>query len=134
LGPYNGPDDIGPGYNTRPYVFSYWREATSRHPSWFATGDPSTLPCFYFTNRENCVGPTDQDWAARDTVRGFGSDVGTARLAGLLLNAGQADNPEDEYVLEGDGGFRAVGYLSAEATFCLPGSFAWDPDQWPEGA
>jgi hypothetical protein len=130
--PYKGPGDIGPGYNTRPYVFSYWPEATSRHPSWYPPDDPSKLPCFYLTNRDNTVGPTDADRAQRDTVRGFGSDVGSVRLAELLLNASQPDNPVDEYVLEGDGGFRGVGYFSAEATFWLPGSVAWDPDQWDD--
>ncbi len=129
--PYKGPDDIGPGYNTRPYVFSYTPEPTSRFP-WDTRTYPSKLPCFYLTNRDNCVGPTEEDRANRDTVRGFGSDIGSARLAELFLNASQPDNPVDEYTLEGDGGFRGVGYLSAEARFWLLGSDAWDPDQWDD--
>jgi len=131
---YNGPDDIGAGYNTRPYVFSYWPAATSRHPTWESPVDPSKLPCFYLTNRDDSVGDTEEERAQRDTVRGFGSDMGSVRLAELLLNASQPDNPVDEYVLEGDGGFRGVGYFSAEATFWLPGSAAWDPDQWDDEA
>jgi hypothetical protein len=50
----------------------------------------------------------------------------------LLLNASRPDNPLNEYDLEGDGGSRSVGRLSAEVKLVLPGSDAWDPDQWPE--
>jgi len=128
--PLKGPDDIGAGYNTRPYVFSYWPGPTSRIP-WVPPADLSHLPCFYLTNQEDCVGPTEEDRANRDTVRGFGTDKGSVRLAELLLNAGQPDNPVDEYNLEGDGGYRGVGYLSAEARFWLPGSFGWDSDRRP---
>jgi|GEM_PF-524173 len=126
--PYKGADDIGLGYNTRPHVFSYWPGATSRIP-WVPPADLSKLPCFYLTNRDNTVGPSEQDWADRDTVRGFGTDEGSVRLAELLLNASQPNNLVDEYTLEGDGGCRGVGFLSAEARFWLPGSVGWDPDQ-----
>jgi hypothetical protein len=74
----------------------------------------------------------DEEWANRDTVRGFGTDVGSVRLAELLLNASQPDNPVDEYVFEGDGGIRKVGYLSAEAKLKLPGSMGWNPDAWDD--
>jgi hypothetical protein len=74
------------------------------------------MPCLYFIGQ--------------DILRGFGTDAGSVRLAELLLNAGQPSNPEAEYVLEGDGGYRGVGYLSAEASIWLPGSAAWDPSQW----
>jgi hypothetical protein len=77
--------------------------------------DPTTLPCFYFIDQQ--------------TLHGFGTDTGSARLAELLRNAGQLGNSENEYALEGDGGYRGVGYLSAEACFWLPGSAAWDPGQ-----
>jgi hypothetical protein len=127
--PYRAPYGMVPGYNTRPYVFNYWPSTTTRFP-WPPPVDPSKLPCFYLTNRENNIGPTEQDRANRDTVRGFGTDEGSVRLAELLLNASQPDNPVDEYDLEGDGGWRGVGYLSAEARFWLPGSAGWDPDQW----
>jgi hypothetical protein len=38
----------------------------------------------------------------------------------------------DEYVFEGDGGIRKVGYLSAEAKLKLPGSMGWNPDAWDD--
>jgi hypothetical protein len=113
--PFRAPNDIRPGYNMRPYVFSYSSSTPSRFP-WPSDGDPTTMPSFYFIDDE--------------TLRGFGTDTGSVRLAELLLNAGQPDNPEDEYALEGDGGFRGVGYLSAEARFWLPRSAAWDMAQW----
>jgi len=129
--PFKDPFGIVQGYNSRPFVFSYWPQATSRFP-WVTGEDPTKLPCFYLTNRENSVGLSEEDRAKRDTVRGFGSDLGSTRLAELLLNASQPDNQVVEYDLEGDGGFRGVGYLSAEAKFWLPGSAAWDPDQWDD--
>jgi hypothetical protein len=130
--PMKGPDDISSGYNTRPYVFSYHPEATTRYP-WPYPLTPVEFPSFYLTNYEYVPGMTvDEEWANRDTVRGFGTDVGSVRLAELLLNASQPNNPVDEYVLEGDGGNRKVGYLSAEAHFWLPGSIGWDPDQWED--
>jgi hypothetical protein len=106
--PFRAPNDIRPGYNMRPYVFSYSPSVPTRFP-WPSASDPTTMPRFYFIGDE--------------TLRGFGTD--TARLAELLLNAGQPNNSENEYALEGDGGFRGVGYLSAEARFWLPGSAAW---------
>lgn len=130
--PFKGPDDIGSGYNTRPYVFSYSPEATTRYP-WPYPLTPPELPCFYLTNSEYVPGLTvDEQWAVRDTVRGFGTDIGSARLAELLLNASQPSNPVNEYVFEGDGGNRQVGYLSAEAHLWLPGSVGWNPDQWSD--
>jgi hypothetical protein len=131
--PFAPPYDICSGYNRRPYVFSYWPAATTRYP-W--SDDPLTpveLPCFYLTEYESVAGLTiDEEWANRDTVRGFGTDVGSVRLAELLLNASQPDNPVDEYVFEGDGGIRKVGYLSAEAKLKLPGSMGWNPDAWDD--
>jgi hypothetical protein len=130
--PYQGPDDIRSGYNTRPYVFSYWLEDTTRYP-WPYPLTPTELPCFYLTNYETTRGLSiDEEWAARDAVRGFGTDVGSVRLAELLLNASQLNNPVDEYTLEGDGGNRKVGYLSAEARLLLPGSIGWNPDAWDD--
>lgn len=35
-------------------------------------------------------------------------------------------NPGQEYVLNGDGGVRAVGRRTAEVTFFLPGSAGYD--------
>jgi hypothetical protein len=128
--PYKGPDEIQVGYNTRPYVFSYSPEATTRYP-WPYPLAPVELPCFYLTNYDYAPGMTvDEEWANRDTLRGFGTDVGSARLAELLLNASQPNNLVDEYAFEGDGGNRKVGHLSAEARFWLLGSAGWDLGQW----
>jgi hypothetical protein len=129
--PFMGADDIHGGYNKRPYVFCYSPEETSRFP-WDTTTSPHLFPCFYLTKPEGWRGPPEVEREARDVVRGFGSDDGCVRLAELLLNASQPSNPVNEYSLEGDGGFRGVGYLSAEARFWLPGSDGWDPGKWDE--
>ncbi len=129
--PYKGPDDLHPGYNTRPYCFLYSPHSTTRWFPWPEQHlDPAELPCFYLTNQKDCVG-TEQDRVERDTVRGFGTDKGSVLFAELLLNASQPDNPLNEYDLEGDGGYRGVGYLSAEVKLWLPESPGWDPAQWP---
>jgi len=129
--PYKGPDDVGSGYNTRPYAFVYSPGATP----WPSPLTPVDFPCFYLTNYAYTPGMTvDEEWANRDTVRGFGTDVGSVRLAELLLHASQPDNLVDDYVLEGDGGYRQVGHLSAEAHLWLPGSVGWNPEQWGDEA
>jgi hypothetical protein len=129
--PYHGPDDIHSGYNTRPYLFLYSPHPTTRFSPWPEPQlDPAELPCFYLTNRADCVA-SEQDRENRDTVRGFGRDTGSMLFAELLLNASQPDNPLNEYDLEGDGGYRGVGYLSTEVKLWLPGSPGWDPTQWP---
>ena len=68
---------------------------------------------------------TEDEWAKRDTVKGFGSDRGSVLFAELLLNASRPRNPLDEYALEGELGFRGVGPGSSEVHLWLPGSPAW---------
>jgi hypothetical protein len=118
------------GYLTRPYALSYWPEATSKHPWADTRSDREELPCFWLTNREESIG-RPEEWERRDTIVGFGTDRASVRLAELLLNASRPDNPVVEYELESEAGFGGVGRWSAEARFWLPGSYAWDPSQWP---
>jgi YD repeat-containing protein len=124
---YKDLDEIEPGYNTRPYAFNYYPEETERHPWYSRHPDPDELPCFWLTNLEDCV-ITEEDWGNRDTILGFGSDVGSVRFAELLLNASRPQNTVNEYVLEGEAGFRGVGKLSAEARLFLPGSLGWNDE------
>jgi hypothetical protein len=74
----------------------------------------SSFPTFTLTNMSEFV-VSEADWAARDTVNGFGNDDASIRLADLLLNIGYSD--QSEIVLEGEGGNRGVGIHSAEAIF-----------------
>jgi hypothetical protein len=60
-----------------------------------------------------------------DTLIGFGTDRGTARIAELLLNAGLEDSPQDEYQLESEAGNRGVSPASAELSLWLPGSIGY---------
>ncbi|MEM8529736.1 MAG: hypothetical protein AAGF95_02780 [Chloroflexota bacterium] len=118
------PNRNYPGYSTVPSCFYYSPTPTSRHPwsqDWF---DPDDLPCFWLTNHEDMVIDEEQ-WKNRDTILGFGTDEAHIQLADLLLNASSGYNTIDEYELEGEGGFRGVGRLSAEVTLLLPGSFGW---------
>lgn len=123
-------NDVPPGYTTRPYALNYYPDEAASHP-WASRGlAPSELPCFWLTNEQEFM-PTEEDWARRDTVKGFGTDTGSVRFAALLLNLGCPQNAAREYALEGDAGVRGVGTMSAEARFILPGSVAWDVAQWP---
>jgi hypothetical protein len=88
--------------------------------------DLFNLPTFKLTNLKECL-VTDDDWAQRDTLVGFGNDDASVGLAELLLRFGWPQNESNELALEGEGGFRGVGRFSAEAFFYLPGSSAWPP-------
>ncbi len=73
---------------------------------------------------------TDEEWNKRDTVKIFGRDTGMVLFAELLLNAALPQNDEDEYELEGEGGFRGVGINSAEVKMFLPGHIFWFDEHW----
>lgn len=98
----------------------------AKHP-WAGETNLADLPLLALTNIDDCS-VTDEDWRERDTLRQESSDIGTARLAELLLNAGCSWNSRSEYDLEGDAGFRGVAPLSAEIRLFLPGSDGWRPE------
>jgi hypothetical protein len=110
---------------TRPERFLFHPQKIDTHP-WAgqSVSDLLGLPRFTLTNLKEFV-VTEEDRADRNTVKGFGNDDASVRLAGLLLNIGSAENETSEVVLEGEGGFRGVGLHSAEASFYLP-------DRWAE--
>lgn len=117
------------GLETAADAFHYWVEQPGLHP-WQDEGhrDPGDLPRAVVTWSDpagNCRPFDGRD--ERDVVEGFGSRVGAARFAELLLNAGNPENPDDEYQLEGDGGFRGVAPNSALIRLWLPGSIGWGP-------
>jgi hypothetical protein len=118
-------DEYDSWYTSRPYFFRYYPDETDKHPWLHEDVAVADLPRFVLTTLEEEQYRED-GWARRDTVRGFGSDRATVRLAELLLDAGRPDNPVQEYELEGEGGFRGVGVHSAEVSLYLPGSMGWD--------
>jgi hypothetical protein len=125
---YRGSTPRVSGHQTVPWKFSFSPERIETHP-WTRQNlaDLFGLPRFTVTNLKEFV-VTQEHWASRDTVIGFGNDDASVRLAALLLNFGSPGNKTTEIVLEGEGGFRGVGVHSAEVAFYLPGSLAW-----PEG-
>ena len=125
---YRDLEHLSGGYHTRPYGFVYYPRETHKHP-FDKNIRPVDLPCFGLTNMKDFV-VTEDDYRNRDTVRCFGSDAGDVLFAELLLNAGQPQNLTDEYELEGEGGFRGVGVLSAEVTLYLPEHVFWDKTKW----
>jgi len=116
----------GPHLTTVPQSFVYLPARADTHP--FTHILPYTLlhdlPTFLLTNRENMI-YAEHEWATRDTVVGFGSDLAHALLAELLLNASAPASAVSEIFLEGESGFRGVGPLSAEVSILLPGSQSW---------
>ena len=128
---YGGNTTRVSGHQTLPEAFVFYPGEVCKHPWVHQNLDSFGLPRFALTNLEECV-VTDQDWALRDTVFGFGNDDASVRLAGLLLKLGSPRNETNEVVLEGEGGFRGVGVHSAEAAFYLPGSLAWSPSMLSE--
>ena len=123
---YGGLTARASGHRTRPDYFLFYPGRVDKHPWGNQSADPFSLPIFKLTNLKEFV-VTDDDWARRDTVIGFGNDDASVRLAELLLRFGSPQNETNEVVLEGEGGFRGVGRFSAEASLHLPGSLAWPP-------
>jgi len=118
----------GPGFHSRPFALNYCPGNVSKHPFGDAMA-PHDLPAFLLTNEAECV-TQEADWERRDTVIGFGSDVGMAHLIELLLDASRSSSPVDECALEGEGGFRGVAPFSCEVRLWLPGSFGWKEEFW----
>ena len=114
------------GLDLMPTSFRYFPQEMAKHP-WAGETNLADLPLLALTNIDDCS-VTDEDWRERDTLRQESSDIGTARLAELLLNAGCSWNSRSEYDLEGDAGFRGVAPLSAEIRLFLPGSDGWRPE------
>jgi len=114
---YSGLTARSSGHKTKPDQFSFSPERIEKHP-WKSWGAQywllSSFPSFTLTNLKEFV-VSEADWASRDTVKGFGGDDASIRLAALLLNIGYSD--QSEIVLEGEGGNRGVGINSAEAIF-----------------
>jgi hypothetical protein len=114
---YSGLTARPSGHKTKPDQFSFSPERIEKHP-WKGWGTEywplSSFPSFTLTNMNEFV-VSDADWASRDTVKGFGTDDASIRLAALLLNIGYSD--QSEIVLEGEGGNRGIGIHSAEAIF-----------------
>ncbi|MCC6746395.1 MAG: hypothetical protein IT371_01980 [Deltaproteobacteria bacterium] len=114
------------GYEQRPYQYCYRPEEAQRHPLGGERDTQWTLPRFSLTNSENAVGPEEEDWRRRDTVRCAGSDFGSVLFAKVLLDLSRPSEACDEVVLEGDLGAGGVGPGSVEMTLWLPGSLGWD--------
>lgn len=123
---YEGFTKRGFEYRTHPDHFLFFPGKVNKHPWLHQNVELFGLPTFRLTNLKEFV-LTEEDWARRDTVQGFGNDDASVRLAELLLRFGSPENEANEVVLEGEGGFRGVGRFSAEAGFYLPGSQAWPP-------
>lgn len=123
---YTGSTTRISGHHTVPQKFTFYLHQVSTHPWTGQNPDLCGFPRFVLTNMKQFV-VSEEDWANRDTVMGFGNDDVSVRLADLLLNFGSSQNRTNEILLEGEGGFRGVGVHSAEAAFYLPGSLAW-PD------
>ena len=123
--PGREPDQEPPvGLSLVPLTFRYFPEVTRKHP-WCDTRYAMELPLLALSNADEFVN-TDEQWRDRDTVFVESSQVGTVRLAELLLNAGCRGNSVREYELEGEAGFLGVAPMSAELRIWLPGSFGWD--------
>jgi hypothetical protein len=113
-----------PDLTLTPLEFSYVPAVVEKHPFVGLLPDllVRDLPCFFLTLRDDVP---HLKGSTKDTLVGFGTTVGHALLAELLLNASDPSNTTTEIHLESEAGFRGVGSLSAEATIVLPGSPAW---------
>lgn len=115
---YSGITKRGFGYRTMPHEFLYCPRTIATHPWTFQHIEITSFPRFKLTNARGVL-LSEEDWASRDTLVGFGSDEGNVMLAELLLNFGAPRNEVTEVVLEGENGFRGVTRSSVEAAFRL---------------
>lgn len=122
------PAQGGPGLRMHPSAFHYWPTQPHKHP-WLheLPSDPWDLPTFTITN-ETGGAATEEEFAGRDVLEGFGTAAGCARFAALLLDVSRPTNKRHEFDLECEGGFRGVSPLSAELSILLPGFECWPPE------
>jgi hypothetical protein len=113
-----------PELKIEPLAFEYTPSGVRRHPWSSDDLHPDDLPFFDLTN-ERELAVDDEERAARDVLRGFGSIVQSLRFAALLLDLSRPDNATAEVALEGDAGFRGVARASAEIRLWLPGGEGW---------
>ena len=112
------------GYSSIPYQFSYHRMELCRHPWAADTLNVRDLPNLLLTNWDDMV-ITEEEFAQRDTIVGFGNDRGAIRFAALLLDIGASENDQTEIDLEGELGFRGVAPGSVEVQLTTPGAERW---------
>jgi len=121
---YEWDDEDCSGYVSQPLCFNYYPELPARHP-WSGTAlRPPDLPVLRLTNEEEMVF-SPEHFARRNVAVGFGEAKPSCRMADLFLNAGLEANPQLEFQLEGECGFRGVGFESAEIMIWLPGSLGY---------
>jgi len=119
------PDlDHRTGLEVHPTRFHYSMSEIAKHPWTAYPPAPDELPWFKLTNAEDFV-VTDEHWATRDRLHGFGSALGSARFARLLLDLSRPANGTFEVALECEAGFRGVAPASAEVRLWLPGGDFW---------
>ncbi len=109
-----------------PASFGYWPEpARGRHP--LQHGErvrrEADLPWMELTN-EHLMCVSDEEFAHRDVVHGFGDPVRTATLAALWLDIGLPGTSGTEFHLEGPSGDQSVAVGSAEARFWVGYEYA----------
>ena len=104
--------------------YSYWPDEIGRRMNLSNPLPADCYPSFGLSNLEDCV-VSDEQWALRDTLHGFGTLQGTLNFVEFLLHFSRPTSTVNEFMLEAEGGFRGVAPLSAESRLWLPGSFAW---------
>ena len=121
---YRWENEERSGYVSQPLCFNYCPELPDRHP-WFGTAfKPRDLPVLGLTNEEEVVF-SPEHFAGRNVAVGFGGTEPSCRMADLFLDAGLEANSQLEFQLEGECGFRGVGFESAEIMIWLPGSLGY---------
>jgi hypothetical protein len=120
-----------PGLMMRPHALEYWPAERATHPWHPHAGDAWHLPMVLLTDADADEAGED-DWSTRDVVEGFGTFEGIARFGEFLLDVSHPAREGDQYVLEGEAGYRGVSPMSAELVLWLPGSAGWTTE-WAPG-
>lgn len=113
------------GYSSKPHALRFSASEVAKHPWLHERCNPYELPCFALAAEQGTPMVSEEAWANRNVISGFGSNEGMARLAELWINLGCGTNARKEVDLECEGGFRGVAPHSAEVSFHLPGGDWW---------
>jgi hypothetical protein len=115
------PPPLGPDLARGALWYDYRPRQWNKFPGLHEDVAPHDLPAVKLTSHDESGGITAEQWLARDTVVGFGSQAGVARFGQLLLDIGAPGSPGDEYHLEGEAGNRGVAPFERGAAIVAPG-------------
>ncbi len=121
--PHAPAKKLHPGYHSRPFALVHFPAEPAHMFKCLCEVSDLDKVELRLTNSEEALGTSDEEWNARNVVKGVGNDRATAFLGEFLLNAGRPESLAQEHAL--DGFSEIVAPRSAELRLWLPGALGW---------